>query len=241
VPAGATVERFADERICILQGPTWASVSGVRVAADELDSLLAAVRERVAAEKEPVWWVGPSARPRDLYERLQARGLAEPRDRVSFLHALALTREPTGPTGIDIARIETYEQFVAAREVQWDAFETPEDRRAKNRARSREDFEESRRLGIPLGFLATADGRPAGTAYAIPSDRGVFLIGGSTAAWARGRGVYRALVRARWEDAAARGTPTLVTHAVPDSSYPILLRLGFEEVCTIRRLEDPQG
>ena len=142
------------------------------------------------------------------------------------------------PAGIEVARIETFEQFQAARELQWDAFDTPEDRRAKNRARAREDFEESLRLGVPVGFLATLDGRPAGTALAIPSRRGVFLIGGSTAEWARGRGVYRALVRVRWEFAVAHGTPALVTHAVPDTSYPILRRLGFEEVCTIRRLED---
>ena len=66
----------------------------------------------------------------------------------------------------------------------------------------------------------------------------MFLIGGSTAQWARGRGVYRALVRARWDYAVGRRTPALVTHAMPDTSYPILRRMGFEEVCAIRRLED---
>jgi hypothetical protein len=237
----ASVERFADERVCILQGPTWAAVSGVNVGGSEVASLLAEVRQRVPAEKDAVWWIGPSARPSDLYEQLESVGLGEPRDRVSLLHALALTDEPANPQGVVVRRIETLEQFQAARELQWDAFETPEDRRAKERARSREDFEESQRLGIPVGFLGTLDGRPAGTALAIPSDRGVFLVGGSTAEWARGRGVYRALVRARWDYAVASGTPTLVTHAVPDSSYPILRRLGFEEVCTIRRLEDSRG
>jgi predicted GNAT superfamily acetyltransferase len=69
----------------------------------------------------------------------------------------------------------------------------------------------------------------------------VFLIGGSTASWARGRGLYRALVRARWDYAAARGTPALVVHAVPATSYPILVRLGFQEVCRIRRLEDARS
>ena len=33
----------------------------------------------------------------------------------------------------------------------------------------------------------------------------------------------------------------LVTHAVPDTSYPILKRLGFLDVCTLRRLEDPRA
>jgi hypothetical protein len=157
------------------------------------------------------------------------------------LHALVLTSEPAAPTGIDVLRIEAYEQFLAARELQWDAFDTPEERRALNRPRLREDFDESQRGGIPAGFLASIDGRPAGTALAVPSDRGVFLIGGATARWARGRGVYRALVRARWEYAVERGAPALVTHAKPHTSYPILRRLGFEEVCTIRRLEDPPG
>jgi len=96
-------------------------------------------------------------------------------------------------------------------------------------------------LEIPVSFLAMLDGRPAATGMVIPSERGVFLIAGATAAWARGRGLYRALVRARWDYAVARGTPALVTHADPATSYPILKRLGFTEVCTIRRLEDPNA
>jgi hypothetical protein len=238
VPRGTSVHRYANDRVCIIQGPTWASVSGVHVHGGGVEALLADVRRRVPAEKDAVWWIGPSAQPTDLYEQLQALGLREPQDRVTLLHALALTHEPAPHARVDVTRIRTLDQFAAARELQWDAFETPADRRAKNRARLREDFEESQRVGVPIGFLATLDGTPAGTALAIPSDRGVFLIGGSTAAWARGRGVYRALVHARWEYAVQRGTPALVTHAVPNTSYPILRRLGFEEVCTIRRLED---
>jgi hypothetical protein len=46
-------------------------------------------------------------------------------------------------------------------------------------------------------------------------------------------------VRARWDFAVACGTPALVTQADPATSYPILKRVGFEDVCTIRRLEDP--
>jgi len=232
------VERYADERVCIIQGRTWASVSGVDVDEHEVEALLADVRLRVPTEKDAVWWIGPSARPRDLYERLQALGLVEPRDRVALLHALALTHEPAAPPSVHVTRVQALDEFAAARELQWDAFDTPEDRRAVNRARLREDFEESQRVGVPVGFLATLDGKPAGAALAIPSERGVFLIGGSTAEWARGRGVYRALVHARWEYAVGRGTPALVTHANPNTSYPILRRLGFDEVCTIRRLED---
>jgi hypothetical protein len=210
----------------------------VHVAPDEVEPLLTEVRARIRAEGAPVWWIGPSAEPSDVYDRLEALGLGEPRDRTPLLHALVLTREPAASADVGVGRIDTFEDFVAARELQWDAFDTPEERRALDPPRMRQEFDESRRGGIPVGFLATIDGRPAGTALAIPSDRGVFLIGGATAEWARGRGVYRSLVHARWQYAVGRGTPALVTHAKPDTSYPILRRLGFEEVCTIRRLED---
>ena len=63
IPTGGSVQRYADERVCIIEGSTWASVSGVSVGEDEVASLLAEVRERVPADKEPIWWIGPSARP----------------------------------------------------------------------------------------------------------------------------------------------------------------------------------
>jgi predicted GNAT superfamily acetyltransferase len=91
-----------------------------------------------------------------------------------------------------------------------------------------------------MTFLARLSGRPCGVGRSVYSDRGVFLIAGCVAEWARGRGVYRSLVRARWNDAVARGTPALVTEAMPDTSYPTLKRVGFVDVCTIRRLEDPR-
>jgi GNAT superfamily N-acetyltransferase len=124
--------------------------------------------------------------------------------------------------------------------VQWDAFAVPEERRVELSERNRADFDESMQFGVPVGFVARLDGRIDATALAIPSERGVFLVAGSTAPSARGRGLYRALVHARWEYAVALGTPALVTQADPSTSYPILKRLGFEDVCEVARLEDPR-
>jgi hypothetical protein len=92
--------------------------------------------------------------------------------------------------------------------------------------------------GLPAWFIANVEGRVAGSAMAVPSRRRVLLGGGSVARWARGRGLYRALVRARWEYAVRLKAPALVTHANLKTSYPTLLRLGFEEIGTVRRLED---
>ncbi|MGN6799041.1 MAG: GNAT family N-acetyltransferase [Gaiellaceae bacterium] len=235
------VDRFADERVCVIQGTTWAGVSGVRVGDDDVETLVAEVRERVPAEKGLVWWLDPDTQPADLHERLLALGLREPRDGGSRLHALACVEEPPpGPRNVDVRRVETYEEHLAATEVIWESFTMPPDRRAKQLQHLRAEFEAARDTGVPVTFLAHVDGRPAGVGRSIYSDRGVFLIAGSVLEWARGRGVYRTLVRARWDDAVARGTPALVTEALHDTSYPILKRCGFVDVCIIRRLEDPR-
>ena len=235
------VKRFADERVCIVQGSVWAGVSGVRVEPGEVDALVAETRERIPPDKTTAWWIDPGSRPPDLRERLLALGFRGPADGHDLLHALACVEEPpAGPADVEVVRVECYDDHVAAVEVMWDAFETPAERREQQRAHLRSEFDAARAAGVPVTFLARVDGRPAGVGRSVYADGGVFLIGGSVAEWARGRGVYRALVRARWDDAVARGTPALVTEALPDTSYPILRRLGFEDVATIRRLEDPR-
>src|SRR5438270_201874 len=86
-------------------------------------------------------------------------------------------------------------------------------------------------------YLAYIDGKPVARASGSFGEHGVTLFGGATLPEARGRGAYRALVAARWEDAVARETPILVTQAGP-MSRPILAELGFREVCEIRILLD---
>jgi hypothetical protein len=233
------VHRFADERVCVLQGNTWAAISGVRIDAQNVESLLAEVRERVAPEKSVTWWLDPDTRPGDLHEQLVGLGLTEPRDRGSVLHGLAcVTEPPPGPSEIDVRRVETFEDHLVGTEVAWEAFDTPTDRREAQRPHLESEFEAARAAEAPVTFVAFVDGQPAGVGRSVYSDRGVFIIAGGVREWARGRGVYKALVRARWDDAVARGTPALITEALPDTSYPILKRVGFVEVCTIRRLED---
>jgi hypothetical protein len=237
----ADVERYVDDRVCIVQGTVWAGVSSVRVEPHEVEALVEEVRARVPAEKQTTWWLDPDARPSDLHERLLALGFAEPHDRGAVLHALAcVAPPPAGPADVEVRRVETFDDHLAAVEVMWETFETPADRRDQQRPHLRTEFEAARAAGVPVTFLARLGGRPAGVGRSVYSDRGVFLIAGGVLEWARGRGVYKALVRARWDDAAARGTPALVTEAIVDTSYPILTRVGFVDVCTIRRVQDPR-
>ena len=241
LPEGVSVSRFDDGRVCVLQGTTWASVSGVKVGDDDVAALVEQVRELVPAGKPCAWWFGPSSRPSNLRERLLAQGLAFPKNGVDLVKTLVLTDEPPAiPSEIDVHRIETFEDFLAAREIQWEAFDVPPERRELQQAHLEEEFTEVMEHRFPVDFLALLEGRPAATATAIPSGRGMFLVAGSTVPWARGRGLYRALVRRRWDYAVEQGTPALVTQAVPGTSYPILKRLGFQDVCDTYRLEDPR-
>ena len=64
------------------------------------------------------------------------------------------------------------------------------------------------------------------------------LISGGVLAEARGHGAYRALVRARWDDAVGAGQHALVVHAGA-MSRPILERLGFHAAAEQEVLLDP--
>jgi GNAT superfamily N-acetyltransferase len=105
--------------------------------------------------------------------------------------------------------------------------------------------EESRRLfddysrsrDVSREYLAFVDGRPVGAAFAVAGRAAVNLFGGGVLEEARGRGVYRALVSARWDEAVERGTPVLTVQA-GRHSRPILERLGFEPLLQARMFVD---
>ena len=148
--------------------------------------------------------------------------------------ALVLSREPPAMAPIFAARrVETLEELEAACLVQWEAFEaTPE------------EIEEARRL-LPERFRDSPtlrhavwwEGEIVCTGTASPTEHGLLLYGGATLAPARGRGAYRALIRARWDDAVVLGTPALITQG-GSMSRPILERLGFERVGEVHMLLD---
>jgi hypothetical protein len=229
-------ERIERGRFVIMQAPHWAAVSGVQT--HDVEATLAETRE-LTGDRSTIWWLGPSTEPADLEERLRARGFRDPPDRATDLVAMATVEPPDAPEGIEVRRVETLEDYIAASELRWDAFDTREQRREEERAGFENAFRTTIDAGAVVYYVAHLDGRVAGTGSCVVSPRGLLLFGGATAPWARGRGLYRALVRARWDEAVARGTPALVVEADPRTSEPILRGLGFVEVCRLRRLEDP--
>jgi GNAT superfamily N-acetyltransferase len=212
----------------------WASVQGIRLRDGEAPDAVAEVRELLVPVGTLVasWWLTERATPEDVEEQLLAAGLEiVPRDyRLDAL--LATSPPPAGPPEIDVRPATTAEQWATIRELQGSVFDNPPERRP-----TREQLlAEFGRTETAL-FGAWLDGELVGAGAASPSSRGLLLWGGSVREDARGRGCYRALVRARWDEAVRRGTPALTVSA-NEKSGPALRKLGFEKVLGLRRLED---
>ncbi|WP_266215347.1 GNAT family N-acetyltransferase [Paraliomyxa miuraensis] len=177
------------------------------------------------------WNVGPDSAPSDLVARLLARGLrAETTIGLAGATAGLTTAPPAGVTvePVDETNVEVFTDVMARG---WDMDPTPLlafHQRILDTARER----------VPM-HLARLDGRPAGTAAGAMFQRSAYLMGAVVLPEARGRGLYRALVAARAELAVARGIRLLTTHARSTTSAPILMRLGFSEVCRFTVLTEP--
>jgi GNAT superfamily N-acetyltransferase len=238
-PLGPRDERIETARftLCMGPGPAWNTVQRQRFPAAEVGEVLAEVRSllRERGRTKTQWEVGSTAEPAELVDLLLERGLV--RDRDPFAVALVLSAEPPpGPPGIEARAVETFEEFAAANEVQWQAFGTPADEVAEARDLLSDRWRDSPTVLHAAwlhGWLVSA-----GTCAA--TEHGLLLYGGATLPEARGRGAYRALLRARWDEAVARGTPALITQG-GSMSRPTLERAGFRRVGHIHMLVDDFG
>jgi GNAT superfamily N-acetyltransferase len=247
MPPASGLTRVLTNRFCLLLGPvpSFTTVSRLRLAPEDVPETIAEIRALAAEHrhKEIVWWVGSSATPADLVDRLRVHGLV-PAERPGWeAHAttLVLTAEPPpGPEEIEARRVADFDEFRAAARITRTAFgSTEEDARAWD-AIAEERYAAENSGHAPRTYLAFLDGAPVAAARAIFDDScpAVLMIGGGVLPEARGRGVYRTLVSARWDDAVGAGTPALCTQA-GRMSRPILERLGFERVAEQEILLDP--
>jgi GNAT superfamily N-acetyltransferase len=232
-PLGPTDERDVTDRYVLWMGradePSWNVAQRFRLRADEIDDVRGAIHTRLRAKGRTActWEIGTHATPGDLVDRLLERGLVD--DATPLAVGMVLTAPPaSAPPDVVVRRAATADEHLAAARIAAVAFGMPYPERVPD---------DAGRDPNNVVYLAYVDGDPVARATGSFSERGVTLFGGATLPEARGRGAYRALVAARWEDAVKRGTPALVTQASP-MSRPILKRLGFREVCEIRILLD---
>jgi GNAT superfamily N-acetyltransferase len=180
------------------------------------------------------WWVGWTA-PDSLADDLLGKGLTP--DDEPVLTGMSCSTEPPAMPHVDVRQIETLEQYLEAIAVDWEVWPLSEEERAKRRATEVDRFDAEHAAGTAHHWAAYDADRPIGFGRGVDMEAAVALMGGAVLPEARGRGMYRALVRARWDHAVARGTPLLVVQAGPMSA-PVLDGLGFERHGQIRLFAD---
>jgi ribosomal protein S18 acetylase RimI-like enzyme len=193
-------------------------------------AMAAAVAAQAAFARESglpvIWRVYDFDQPAGLNDCLELAGF-ESAD-AGTLMFLDLDAASAGaaslPDGVTISRVETLvdlEDFSQAAS------------RGFGESRAGQGLAFANRLADPdfRLYLARADGEPIGTGRMETGWGGQFgyLFTGSVIPEWRSRGVYRALVGARMEDARRRGLRYLATEA-RDTSRPILEMLGFRPI-----------
>ena len=233
VPGFEQIER--DGLLLVLDPfPSPQVVEPIDVAPEDVETAVESARQ-IARERWKsllAWWVGPDRR--ELEDQLEAAGLVHD-DTPGFEaveSAMVLLEPPRVRVGegINVKETDTYREYVAAMQVMMEAFDFPGAMRADAVAGLPKRWEEYTTPSNPgRQFIASIDQRVVGTAFAVLGEAGVNLFGGSVLEEARGSGVYKALIAARWEAAVARGTPALTVQA-GRMSKPIVEKLGFVEV-----------
>jgi GNAT superfamily N-acetyltransferase len=218
------------------------SVSCVRTTEERLDQTIADARRMVREHGYTgcVWTVGPSCEPRGLAELLRARGFVRATEPPyePELDAMALVAPPRPTSGaIDVHMVRDYDEYLAALDIVMKVFAFPADAVAGWMAAAPELYKQQDGVNR-MTLIAYVDGRPAGFAWACGATNGLLLCGSGVLPEARGRGAYRALLEARWKVAVSLGKPVLAIHAGA-MSRPVLARCGFERVCQIQMLIDP--
>jgi GNAT superfamily N-acetyltransferase len=198
----------------------------------DVDSAISEARRLVReyGRNSLIWIAGPD-HPW-LADSLAERGLHN-QDTPGFEsveNAMALINAPAGEGGedVEVTVVDSFEDFAEGTRVELTVFDVPAEGRAKMEAELEERFAEYVTADNPYRrWIARVENQVVGTAGAVRGEVGVNLFGGAVLSDARGRGVYRALIRARWDDAKHHGTPALTVQA-GRMSRPVLERLGFE-------------
>ncbi len=238
-PPGPDAEVVAGQGYQVVVRRGSGTVERIRLGDDEVPRALEETR-RLARERglgRMVWWTGELSTPAGLADRLTALGLTADPDEPA-LTTVAIIAEPAGGAAeVEVRRVTDRDGFLRALEIDWEAWGLDPEARRRRRARAPAEWEAL--AGDPRieHYLALLDGEPVGFARAVFAAWAGILMGGSTLPSARGRGVYTALVHARWHDAVARDAPRL-TSAVGPASAPILERLGFERIGGVRLIRD---
>lgn len=187
-----------------------------------------------------VWWVLPSSEPRDLRDRLAARGFAVlPGAMPAMAVDLDRPPRPVVPAGVEIERVRDAAMYRTYCDTLAAGFDAPA------------EFADAWFRLVDLGFgdelplrmflaRTVPDGRPVGTGMAVLAGDTVGLYSIGTLADARGRGIGRAMtltgMAAGWD----AGCRTALLEAT-DAGYPLYISLGFRTITMIELVVHQPG
>lgn len=222
----------------------WSGIDGMMVHVNldpaHVDERLDAAIARSEAGGRTFWWiVGPSAQPADVVERLEARGFVRAIEWAGLALRDLSVPIPTNPDlvveALSAANADEYAVFCDLSEPG----QAPEVMAERLAAAHR--FIEAARpdTGVYLGCM---DGKIVSCVVSHIEPTGVvYLRNAITLPEFRNRGIYLSLVAHRIAIARAAGCTAAVVQAQTRSSAPILIKRGFERLCTIWGLARPSG
>lgn len=198
----------------------------------DLDAAIAAVIAFFAERGNAFLWLAlEDEPPRGLAEQLEHHGLAPTVDLAGMVLRDATIPIPTPPE-ITVRTADFDDERVA--DMMRRVFGLP-DSATEALANLRARRVAGTHSATYVAHAPESDA-PIGIADFVqaPGTSAVMLSGAATEEAFRGRGVYRALLKRRLDDARAVGADTAVIRAARDTSAPICARLGFEEFVAIR-------
>ncbi|UQA57319.1 GNAT family N-acetyltransferase [Polyangium aurulentum] len=201
------------------------------LAPSEVKKRIASTLETYRALGLPFHWVvSPASRPFDLGERLQAAGfevshraagmIAE----VSALHSVAMS----SPVTHEIVTRSNVEDWVHVQSVGWGA--TPE---GTERMREATQWILAKRDERVVDLVFRLNGALYGGCSVEFYGDSAFLLSAVVLPEHRGRGLMRPALAAILQLCRERGVSHVTTHALRNTSAPMLARLGFEDVCNL--------
>jgi GNAT superfamily N-acetyltransferase len=238
---GPQAARLDDPRFVLLDRPLstpwFANALRLRLHDDEVADVIETARRWFGARGRTSfsWFVSDESTPRDLGDALVRAGAVVE----DSLTAMVLDHEPEpGHRDVIVRPVRTLAEFRAYQELFIAGFGFSRDLSATMMAEASAAWRHWQSEPGRVLYVASIDGLPVAEGGIAETTAGpMVLSGGSTRPEARGRGAYRALVRARWDEAVRRGHPQLVAQASA-MSQPVLQRAGFRPVGTVTLYAD---
>lgn len=228
--------------VCFHTYPIAKVVEPTDVREADVDAAVAEARAIARAEGTDrlVWWIEPAYEW--LGPELEQRGVRHEEAPGFELveSAMALVEPPSSKSsdGVTVRLVETIDDLAASDHVTVEAFEMGAEAAVEMDGNRAQRFAEYTTEGNPFRqFNASLDDEVVGTAAAVLGNYGINLFAAGVLAKARGQGVYRAMIRARWDLAVERGTPALTVQA-GQMSQPVLESSGFSVIAAAKMYVD---